>query len=392
MLTSKISGSYADDGRLRIVRAGDLRTRFRTQYQTLVGYRDGPLEARARPRWWTNFIVPDPTAVSWIPQALVHLVSLIRSDRPDLIVTTSGPESSHLLGLVASLFGIRWVADYRDPWLRDAEHPFIARAADRILERCIARRATVVTAVNDPIALDIERRNGVHAFTIPNGFDSDTIADASDESATLDRTRFSLVYTGLLGIDADEPVLSRGRDAQTLLDALTTLLKEDPGLATRLELVIAGPISDDERKVLTRGELRNVVRVLGLLPRARALGLQHAADGLLLIPGDAGATTAKVYEYLAACKPIFAVTERDGVAAELLRAAGDHTIAEAGDAETLARALETYLDRWSGDSYRPRPDFDLAAFEYANLGQKLLELLDAPATERRAPEQTRPRA
>ena len=123
VLTSKISGSYADDGTLRVVRAGDLRTRFRTQYQTLVGYREGPLEARARPRWWTNFIVPDPTAVSWVPQALVHLISLIRSDRPDLIVTTSGPESSHLLGLVASLFGIRWVADYRDPWLRDAEHP-----------------------------------------------------------------------------------------------------------------------------------------------------------------------------------------------------------------------------------------------------------------------------
>ena len=270
VLTSKISGSYADDGTLRIVRAGDLRTRFRTQYQTLVGYREGPLKARARPRWWTNFIVPDPTAVSWVPQALVHLISLIRSDRPDLIVTTSGPESSHLLGLVASLFGIRWVADYRDPWLRDVEHPSIARAADRILERCIARRATVVTAVNDPIASDIERRNGVRAFTIPNGFDSGTIADASDERATLDLTRFSLVYTGLLGIDADEPVLSRGRDAQTFLDALTTLLKEDPALAQRLELVIAGPISNDEREVLTRGELRNIVRVLGLLPRARA--------------------------------------------------------------------------------------------------------------------------
>ena len=134
------------------------------------------------------------------------------------------------------------------------------------------------------------------------------------------------------------------------------------------------------------------MRVLGLLPRARALGLQQAADGLLLIPGDAGATTAKVYEYLAARKPIFAVTEQDGVAAELLRAAGDHTIAETGDAESLARALEKYLERWTGGSYRPRPDFDLDAFEYANLGQKLLELLDDPGLERGATAQTGPRA
>ena len=187
-------------------------------------------------------------------------------------------------------------------------------------------------------------------------------------------------------------MLSRGRDAQTFLDALTTLLKEDPELATRLELVIAGPISNNEREVLTRAELRNIVRVLGLLPRARALGLQQAADGLLLIPGDAGATTAKVYEYLAARKPIFAVTEQDGVAAELLRAAGDHTIAETGDAESLARALEKYLERVDRRFLRPRPDFDLDAFEYANLGQKLLELLDDPGLERGATAQTGPRA
>ena len=93
VLTSEISGSYDDDRAQGIIRAGDLRTRFGSQYQTLVGYRDGPLEARAKPRWWTNYIVPDPTAISWFPQALVQLLKVIRTDRPDAIITTSGPES-----------------------------------------------------------------------------------------------------------------------------------------------------------------------------------------------------------------------------------------------------------------------------------------------------------
>lgn len=376
VLTSEISGSYDDDDAQRIVRAGDLRTRFRTQYQTLIGYRDGPLEARGKPRRWANYIVPDPTAVSWFPQALVQLLKLIRSDRPDVIVTTSGPESSHLLGLAASAVGIRWVADYRDDWLRDVRHPAPLRVIDRALERQIARRSTIVTTVNDAITADVEQRHGVRAFTISNGFDRTALADASDERATLDPTRFSLVYTGLLAIDVGEqPVVNRGKDAQTFLDALALLVARDPSFVTRLEVVVAGPISDSEREVLTQGELRNIVRVLGLLPRDRALGLQQAADGLLLIPGGAGATTAKVYEYLAAQKPIFAVTEQDGVAAELLRAAGEHTVAEAGNAESLAAALQTYLTRWTGASYQPRPGFDLDAYEYENLGQKLLELL-----------------
>ncbi len=378
VLASEISGSYDDDEAQRIMRAGDLRTRFRTQYQTLVGYRESPLEVRGKPRRWAKYIVPDPTAVSWFPQALVQLLRLIRSDRPDAIVTTSGPESSHLLGLVASAFGIRWAADYRDGWLRDVRRPAPLRIIDRALERQIARRATIVTAVNDAIAADVARRHGVRAFTVSNGFDQTVLADASDERATLDPTRFSLVYTGLLAIDVDEqPVINRGRDAGTFLDALTLLLARDPAFATRLELVVAGPISESERGVLTRGELRSIVRVLGLLPRSRALGLQQAADGLLLIPGGAGATTAKVYEYLAARKPIFAVTEHDGVAAELLRAAGEHAVAEAGDAESLATAFETYLRQWTGGSYRPRPSFDLDAYEYENLGQKLLQLISA---------------
>lgn len=375
VLTSEISGSCDDDGAERIIRAGDLRTRFRTPYQTLVGYRDGPLEARRNPRWWTNYIVPDPTAVSWFPQALAQLLRLIRSDRPDAVVTTSGPESSHLLGLVASAFGIRWAADYRDDWLRDVRHPAPLRVIDRVLERQIARRSTIVTAVNDAIAADVARRHRVRAVTVPNGFDRTVVAAASDERATLDPTRFSLVYTGLLAIDVGEqPVVHRGRDARAFLDGLALLLAEDPEFATRFELVVAGPVSESEREVLTRGELCKVVRVLGLLPRARALGLQQAADGLLLIPGGAGATTAKVYEYLAAQKPIFAVTERDGVAAELLRAAGEHTVAEA-EAASLGPALQAYLRRWRGDSYRPHAAFDLEAYEYGNLGQRFLELL-----------------
>jgi hypothetical protein len=376
VLTSEISGAYDDDRAQRIIRAGDLRTRFRSQYQTLVGYRDGPLEARGKPRWWANYIVPDPTAVSWFPQALVQLLKLIRSDRPDAIVTTSGPESSHLLGLVASAFGISCAADYRDGWLRDVRHPAPLRVIDRALERLVARRSTVVTAVNTAIAADVTRRHGVRAFTISNGFDRTVLADASDERATLDQTRFSLVYTGLLAIDlAEQPVINRGSDARRFLDALTLLLADDPAFATRFELVVAGSISDSEREVLTRGELGKIVRVLGLLPRHRALGLQQAADGLLLIPGGPGATTAKVYEYLAAHKPIFAVTEQDGVAAELLRAAGDHTVAEAGDVESLAAVLQTYLMRWTAASYEPRPGFELDAYEYENLGQKLLQLL-----------------
>jgi hypothetical protein len=63
--------------------------------------------------------------------------------------------------------------------------------------------------------------------------------------------------------------------------------------------------------------------------------------------------------------------------AELLRDAGEHTVAEAGETEPLAAAFVTYLARWTeGASYVPRPGFDLEAYEYESLGQKLLQLVN----------------
>jgi hypothetical protein len=378
VLTSKISGSAADDAAQRIIRAGDLRTRFRTQYQELVGYRgDTAVASRDRPRWWTNLVVPDITALTWFPQALRQLLKLIRKDRPDMIVTTSGPESSHLLGLVARAFGVRWVADYRDGWLRDVSHPFFLRPIDRLLERSVARRATFVSAINEEIASDVRRRYGVTAHVISNGFDKRAIESATDERAKLDPKRFSLVYTGMFGMDLEELVLHRGRDARMFLDALELLLEREPKLAPSFELVAAGTISGAERELLGRGSLGRVTRVLGQVPYPTALGLQQGADGLLLIPGGAEATTAKVFEYLAARKPIFAITERGSAAAELLSEAGAHAAAPPDGPEELAGAFRAYLSRWADteERFEPSPEFDLDAYEYENLGRRMLDLV-----------------
>ena len=379
VLTSKISGSADDDEAQRIFRTGDLRTRFQTQYQALVGYSSEPIEARAKPRWWTNYIVPDVAAVSWFPTALWRLLKLIRSDRPDAIVTTSPLESSHLLGLVARAFGIRWIADFRDGWMYDSPHPRPAlRRLDGMLERLVVRRADAVTAVNEQLTSDFKQRRGVPAVHISNGFDRKAVDGAADERATLDPNRFSLVYTGTFGIDLPERAIRGQRsDARLFLDALKLLLEQEPRLRSSFELVIAGVISDSERKSLTRGVLGEVVRVLGRLPHTRALGLQQAAGGLLLIPGGAGATTGKIFEYLAAKKPVFAVTQPRSAAAVLLSGAGAHTIAPPTNPQELAQAFRLFLTRWAetGDRFEPRAEFDLSGYEYGSIGRRMLDLI-----------------
>jgi hypothetical protein len=96
-----------------------------------------------------------------------------------------------------------------------------------------------------------------------------------------------------------------------------------------------------------------------------------------LIPGGAGATTGKIFEYLAAQKPVFAVTQPGSAAAVLLSEAGAHTIAPPDNPQELAHTLLSYFERWSEakNRYEPRPEFDLSAYEYESIGRKMLDLI-----------------
>ncbi len=374
VLASAISGALSDDDCRGIIRASDLRTRFETPYQALAGYKAMEIDVRRKPRWWTRFIVPDVTAISWAPAAALQLRRLLREDRPDGVLTTSPPEASHLLGAVARRAGVPWIADFRDGWRFDPPSPRpVLGALDRRLELYVVRSADVITAINEPIAADFRHRFGVDAAHVSNGFDRAALASATDERPTLDPNRFSIVYTGTLGVDATE-LHDRGGGARAFVNALHSVLRRSE-LRSRIELVVAGPTSAAERAFLTRGPLRDVVRVLGQIPHPRALGLQRAADGLLLVAGSGDATTGKAFEYLSAKKPIFALARPDGPAAHLLARAGNHTIASPTDQGQIERAFVRFVDAWANEGgYIPSPSFDLEEYDFNRLGRKMLDL------------------
>ena len=56
--------------------------------------------------------------------------------------------------------------------------------------------------------------------------------------------------------------------------------------------------------------------------------------------------TAKVFEYLAAGRPILAVVPPDGQAAELVRETGAGVVVAPGDVEGIAAALRDLEARW----------------------------------------------
>lgn len=360
VLTSTVSGRSADDEARSVARAKDARSA--PSLQGVVG------SDRGR-RWWSRLIVPDATVVSWGLAAAKTATSIVRNDRPDVVFTSSPPESVHLLGLFLSAFGVPWVADFRDGWTFEPPtlRPYLT-GLDGALERLVISRAEAVTAATAPLADYLRTRNGNRRILhLTNGFDPALVAAASDEHSTLDPRRFSLVYTGTGGLD--------GKDPRPFLRALEAALAEQPELSDKLEVVFAGNFTSTEVAAMHADPLRGVVRTLGQVPHLRSLGLQQAADGLLLITSvqKSHVATSKIYEYLAARKPILGLADRNA-ASTLLSSAGPHVLAPPEDEDQILTALRTYLDRWMARREPFESDFDLEPFAFPQIAQRLADL------------------
>jgi glycosyltransferase involved in cell wall biosynthesis len=80
------------------------------------------------------------------------------------------------------------------------------------------------------------------------------------------------------------------------------------------------------------------------VPRRRSLELQRDSEALLLLIPEAGGRgrgvlSGKVFEYLAAERPILAVVPPDGAAAELLRETGAGVVVAPDDIAGMREAL-----------------------------------------------------
>src|SRR5262249_26037875 len=98
----------------------------------------------------------------------------------------------------------------------------------------------------------------------------------------------------------------------------------------------------------------NILDRMELIPYAphrRSLELQRDSEALLLLIPDAGGRgrgvlSGKVFEYLAAERPILAVVPEEGAAAELLRATGAGVVVAPDDIDGMERELTALRDRW----------------------------------------------
>jgi len=285
-----------------------------------------------------RLLVPD-ASVTWNLTAIPAAIRIVRREGIDVVVTTSPPGSIHLAGAaVQRATGARWLADLRDPLVAnphrrsDTTATRARQAANEQLARLVARRADAISCVSEAIAEEV-RGLGAHGIvrTIANGCDFDDFAGLEYRPAP----RFRITHTGSF---------FGKRDPRPFLQAL-----HDSGLDAVARFV--GDFRSADREWAESLGLGDRLELVEYAPRAEALRLQRDSEALLLLVPDAGGRgkgvlSGKVFEYLAAGRPILAAVPPDGAAAALIKETGAGVVVAPDDVAGLRAALESLHGRF----------------------------------------------
>jgi glycosyltransferase involved in cell wall biosynthesis len=267
-------------------------------------------------------------------------VRLVKREGIDAVITTSPPVSMNLIGAaVKRLTGIPWVADLRDAILWNADRRFertAVQAKEKAFERVVrlvAGKADAVVAVSETIADEVRRFGPAgQVRVIPNGCDFDDFAGLAYRPGE----RFRITHAGSF---------FGKRNPRPFLNALAS-----SGLDEVVARFAGGLRSADEEWAEGLG-LGDRLELLPYLPHRHALELERDSEAnLLLLPEALGrgavVPSGKIFEYLAAERPILAAVPPDGAAAKLVRETGAGIVVAPEDEKGIREALIGLHARW----------------------------------------------
>jgi len=165
--------------------------------------------------------------------------------------------------------------------------------------------------------------------TIPNGSDFDDFEGLDYVAGE----RLRITHTGSF---------FGKRDPRPFLQAL-----HDSGVDATARFL--GDFRSADREWADQLDLGDRLELISYAPRSTSLALQRDSEVLLLLIPDAGGRgkgvlSGKVFEYIAAGRPILAVVPPDGAAADLIRETGAGIVAPPDDVDAIRGAL-LELDR-----------------------------------------------
>jgi hypothetical protein len=294
----------------------------------------------------------------WIGAVVAEARSLHRQRKFDLVYSRSLPMIAHVAGYwCAQILGLPWVASINDPWDYHMFPGYDVKPTSMIRKsvskQWLLRTLGAATLITYP-----SRR--LHDFHI-------RLTGRQHRGALMEHigwTRsvspnpqpcFQLVHAGRLVAD---------RSASGLLAGLKQFLSLHPPASSRTKLVLVGPKDRRSEDLVMRLELQNTVTSTGRVSYEECLKYICGASVCVLVEGnvpDSIYLPSKFADYVAARKPVLALSPGRGTIADLLPCRGIVRV-DPDDPNGIARAIGQFYPLWmEGKVQRESPPDELVA-------------------------------
>lgn len=314
-----------------------------------------------------NLFIPD-ARLFFIKTSISRLSKFLKENNVDAIVSTGPPHSMHLIAKeLSKKFQLPWLADFRDPWTKvyyfnDLKPGKWARKRQEKLETEVLTKADSVVLVTKGTAVEMNSIVPRKYHVITNGYDAHDFSLSSLKAKKEKNETFVITYSG---------TLLPSQLITAFWDALS-LLKSDYSF----EIHFYGRIDISTKNYISNVGLDSYCTYFGyidhdllieklLFSDCNLLILPNLSESDILIPG-------KLFEYLAAKRPIFSVGTPNSEIADLIdshNAGYYHTFDDAtGILKSLRSLFEDSQTQFSFDS--------VEKYSRKNLTKEIATILD----------------
>lgn len=327
-------------------------------------------------KWFfTNYIMIVDDDIGWLPFALIRGIRIINRENIDIIFSTSGSKTSHLIGLFLKKITRKpWIADFRDFWI---DHPSYSRTSfpkwiEKNIERTVLKNTDMNIVVAPSIGEAFIRRynflSAKHITIITNGFDLDDYSGSLNRRAMNDK--FTITYTG---------TIYPPQSTRSFFMALSDL---DHDVRGSIRVNIMGGIPSEDQNLIYEFNLNEVVSVKTFGPYKESIGCQIKSDVLLLLIAPLfrgkGHITGKFFEYIGARRPILALVPSEEIVANIVREMKIGYVVEPDDTEIIKKLILILYNKWKESSLNLRSSSfrKIKRYERKVLTEKLSEVFN----------------
>jgi glycosyltransferase involved in cell wall biosynthesis len=365
---------------LRVIRTRSAEPRPPGVAPTLAPAR--PTKGPSRVRTHVGHMRRFPDAhLGWLPFAL----AAARRQNYDVAYSSSGPFTSHLVGLILKRLNRRpWVAELRDGWYRwnraiFPDYPAWRDVLERRLEAAALRSADKIILVTDRMATAFRDQYpdipSDRFAVVSNGFDPAQFSAQPQEERP---QNWIVLHAG---------ALYYGRSLAAFLDAARRLIESNDEFRQQFRLSLLGTLDPRAHAEIDRSGVREHLKVEGQVNHAAALKAMYAANALLLVanttPGAEATVPGKLFEYLAIGRPILAIAPPDSSTADILAQTGGGWLAPASDHEAIACTLQQAFAEHRAGQAKASNQAEVARFDRRALTGNLATVLNEARATRR---------